>query len=174
MRRFGLVPLVVLGALVALLAAGLRQHPRELPSALAGKPLPELQAPLLEEPQRQFAATSMRGEVWLLNVWASWCTGCRLEHDTLLAIAAQGTPLYGLNYKDDPAPAASYLRAAGNPFRASMVDPDGRLGMDLGVYGVPETFVIDREGRVRLRHAGPLTPQVLQEKLQPLIRELRK
>lgn len=174
MKRMGLLPLAVLGGLLLLLAAGLRQEPRALPSALAGKPVPELDAPLLDRPDQTFRASSLRGEVWLLNVWASWCTGCRLEHDTLLAMARAGVPLYGLNYKDEPANAAKYLRAAGDPFRASLADRTGRNGIDLGVYGVPETFVIDREGRVMLRHAGPLTTEVVQTKLMPLLQELRR
>lgn len=169
-----LLPLLLLGALMALLAAGLRQQPQVLPSALAGKPLPPLDAPLLHDAAQRFDAADLRGQVWLLNVWATWCTGCREEHGTLLAMAAQGTPLHGLNYKDDAQRATAYLRTEGDPFRSSLADPEGRLGIDLGVYGLPETFVIDREGRVRLRHAGPLTPQVVREKLQPMLQELRR
>ncbi|HYE39803.1 MAG TPA: DsbE family thiol:disulfide interchange protein [Ramlibacter sp.] len=169
-----LLPLLVLAALMALLAAGLRQQPQVLPSALAGKPLPSLDAPLLHDPTRRFDAAALHGQVWLLNVWATWCAGCREEHDTLLAMAAQGTPLHGLNYKDDPGRAAAYLRTSGDPFRSSLVDPQGRLGIDLGVYGLPETFVIDGEGRVRMRHVGPLSPEVVRDKLQPLLRELRQ
>ncbi|MBC5784107.1 DsbE family thiol:disulfide interchange protein [Ramlibacter sp. USB13] len=169
-----LLPLLLLGALMALLAAGLRQQPQVLPSALAGKPLPPLDAPLLHDGGQRFDASAMKGQVWLLNVWATWCTGCREEHDTLLAMAKQGLLLHGVNYKDDPQRAATYLRTSGNPFRSSLVDADGRLGIDLGVYGVPETFVIDREGRVRMRHAGPLTPELVRDKLQPLLQELRQ
>jgi cytochrome c biogenesis protein CcmG/thiol:disulfide interchange protein DsbE len=174
MKGMRLLPLALLGALLALLAVGLRLEPRTLPSTLAGKPLPTLAAPMLDDPQQRFDAGTLRGEVWLLNVWATWCPGCRDEHGTLLSMASQGTPVYGLNYKDDPVRAVSYLRASGNPFRASFTDLDGRVGIDLGVYGLPETFVIDRDGRVRMRHVGPLTPQVVRDKLQPLLLELRK
>jgi cytochrome c biogenesis protein CcmG/thiol:disulfide interchange protein DsbE len=169
-----LVPLALLSALAALLLAGLRQDPRAMPSALAGKPVPRISAPVLDDPSVRFDAESLRGQVWLLNVWASWCAACRDEHDQLLRLARAGTPLYGLNYKDEPAAAADYLKTAGNPFARSLVDPNGRIGIDLGVYGVPETFVVDRQGIVRLRHAGPLTPEVVRDKLQPLLAKLRR
>lgn len=173
-RLRALLPLLLLGALAALLAAGLRQDPRAMPSALAGKPVPPLTAAVLDAPGQHFDARALRGQVWLLNVWASWCAACRDEHAELLALAAAGTPVYGLNYKDEPAAATAYLKASGNPFARSLVDPEGRVGIDLGVYGVPETFVVDREGIVRLRHAGPLTPDFVRERLQPLLRELQR
>lgn len=174
MNRAGLIPLIGLVAVTVLLLVGLRHDPRALPSALEGRPLPAISAPVLSDPGREFEVGRLRGQVWLLNVWASWCVACREEHDTLLALAAQGTPIYGLNYKDEPAGAARYLKTAGDPFRASLVDAGGRIGIDLGVYGVPETFVIDREGRVRLRHAGPLTPEIVRDKLRPLLEELHR
>lgn len=172
--RLGLLPLLLLAVLLVLLLAGLRRDPRALPSALEGRPLPSIAAPVLHDPASRLDVGSLRGQVWLLNVWASWCAACRDEHATLLALARQGTPLVGLNYKDEPAAAAGYLRAAGDPFRASLVDDRGRIGIELGVYGVPETFVIDREGRVRLRHAGPLTPELVRERLAPLLTELQR
>jgi cytochrome c biogenesis protein CcmG/thiol:disulfide interchange protein DsbE len=174
MKRAALWPLLVLGALLALLALGLRQQPQATPLALAGQPLPQFAAPRLDAPHTEFAVQELRGQAFVLNVWASWCAGCRIEHDALLALAAEGAPLYGLNYKDEPARAAAYLKRAGDPFRINLVDASGRIGIELGLYGVPETFVVDREGRVRLRHAGPLTPEVVVGQLRPLLAELRR
>jgi cytochrome c biogenesis protein CcmG/thiol:disulfide interchange protein DsbE len=119
-------------------------------------------------------AQELRGQVWVLNVWASWCTACRLEHPLLVEFARTNTvALYGLNYKDAPADALRWLSQFGDPYRQSFSDRDGRVGMDFGVYGAPETFVIDQAGRVRFKHVGPLTPEVLQQQIVPLVRKLR-
>ena len=115
----------------------------------------------------------MRGKVWILNVWASWCVACREEHPLLMAFAKKGlVPIYGLDYKDERADAIAWLARFGNPYDASLVDADGRVGIDFGVYGVPETFVIDRDGVIRLKHIGPLTPDVLANKIEPLLKQL--
>ncbi|WP_454763872.1 DsbE family thiol:disulfide interchange protein [Cupriavidus campinensis] len=174
MSRF-LLPLAVFVALAAALAAGLRHDPRDLPSAMIGKPAPAFRLPLLAPPDRTLAATDMRGKVWLLNVWASWCAACRTEHPVLVDFAgASQVPVYGLNYKDQPDAARDWLRRMGDPYVASLVDADGKAGIDLGVYGVPETYVIDRAGVVRYRQVGPVTPQVLEQKILPLLRALER
>ncbi|AGW93279.1 MULTISPECIES: DsbE family thiol:disulfide interchange protein [Cupriavidus] len=174
MTRF-LLPLAAFLALAVALAAGLRHDPRELPSPLVGKAAPTFQLPLLEPEGRTLASADMRGKVWLLNVWASWCAACRTEHPLLVDFAARSpVPLYGLNYKDQSAAARDWLQRLGNPYTASLVDADGRVGIDYGVYGVPETFVIDQQGVVRYRQVGPVTREVLERKLIPLIEQLEK
>lgn len=171
--RFKL-PLAIFLLMSLLLAVGLSRDPRRLPSALLGKPIPAIELPLLEDPQRRLDTESLRGQVWLLNVWASWCAPCREELPVLLSVTRRdGVALYGLNYKDRDEAARAMLQRHGNPYRASAVDGEGRVGIDLGVYGVPETFVIDREGRIRLRHPGPVTAEVWQKELLPMVRSLQ-
>ena len=173
MTRF-LVPLGVFLALAVALAAGLSRDPRALPSPLVGKPVPSFELPLLGADGPSLRSSELRGKVWLLNVWASWCTPCQVEHPLLVDFAARSqVPVYGLNYKDRPDAARAWLARLGNPYAATMADPEGRTGIDLGVYGVPETFVIDRGGVIRYRHAGPLTPEFLEHTLAPLLRELQ-
>jgi cytochrome c biogenesis protein CcmG/thiol:disulfide interchange protein DsbE len=129
---------------------------------------------LLEDPRRPFDQTALRGQVWLLNVWASWCAPCRQELPLLLEFSRRDqVPVYGLNYKDQPDKARALLRVAGNPYVASAVDADGRTGMDFGIQGVPETFVIDGQGRVRYRHLGPVTAEVWQQKLLPVVKAVQ-
>lgn len=174
MKRF-LIPLAVFGLLVAVLAAGLRHDPRRLPSALIGKPAPEFDLPRLDAANRTMSSHALRGQVWILNVWASWCEACRDEHAVLMDFAASGAaPVYGLNYRDERAPALQWLETAGNPYVTSFVDRDGRTGIDYGVYGVPETFVIDRAGVVRYRQAGPLTRASIDGVIGPLVAKLQK
>ncbi|AET94538.1 periplasmic protein thiol-disulfide oxidoreductase DsbE (plasmid) [Burkholderia sp. YI23] len=174
MKRF-LIPLAVLGLLVALLGAGLRHDPRRLPSALIGKPAPAFDLPRLDAAGRTMSSDALRGQVWILNVWASWCEACRDEHPVLMNFAASGAaPVYGLNYRDEREPALQWLEIAGNPYVTSFVDRDGRTGIDYGVYGVPETFVIDRSGVVRYRQAGPLTTASLERVILPLVGKLQK
>lgn len=174
MTRF-LLPLAVFLVLAVALAAGLRHDPRELPSPLVGKPAPAFVLPVLEQDGHKLGAADLRGKVWLLNVWASWCTACRAEHPVLVDFAARSqVPLYGLNYKDHDDAARDWLRRMGNPYAASLVDADGRVGIDFGVYGVPETFVIDRNGVVRYKQVGPVTQEVLEHKLIPLLESLEK
>ena len=174
MSRF-LLPLALFVGLVIFLAIGLRRDPHEVPSPLINKPAPAFQLPQLHEQAKTFSPQEMRGKVWLLNVWASWCISCREEHPVLLALARSGeVPLYGLNYKDQRNDAISWLDELGNPYLLSAADLDGRVGIDYGVYGAPETYLIDRDGVIRFKHIGPLTPEVIQGTLLPLARNLNK
>ena len=174
MKRFWfLIPLAAFLALAVILAVGLKRDPREVPSPLIGKPAPAFALPRLDDPSKTVRLEDMRGKVWILNVWASWCVACREEHPLLMAFAKKGlVPIYGLDYKDERADATAWLARFGNPYDASLVDADGRVGIDFGVYGVPETFVIDRDGVIRLKHIGPLTPDVLATKIEPLLKQL--
>jgi len=174
MNRF-LLPLALFIGLVIFLAIGLRRDPHEVPSPLINKPAPAFQLPQLHEQAKTFSPQEMLGKVWLLNVWASWCISCREEHPVLLALARSGeVPLYGLNYKDQRNDAIAWLDELGNPYLLSAADLDGRVGIDYGVYGAPETYLIDRDGVIRFKHIGPLTPEVIQGKLLPLARDLNK
>ena len=174
MKRFWfLIPLACFLALAAVLAAGLKRDPREVPSPLIGKAAPAFALPSLDDPTKTIRLEDMRGKVWILNVWASWCAACREEHPLLMEFAKRKVvPIYGLDYKDERADATAWLARFGNPYDASLVDADGRVGIDFGVYGVPETFVIDRDGVIRLKHIGPLTPAVLANKIEPLLKKL--
>jgi cytochrome c biogenesis protein CcmG/thiol:disulfide interchange protein DsbE len=168
-----LVPLALFIAVVVFLGIGLGLNPREVPSPLIGKPAPAFKLPRLDDATQTISREDMLGKVWMLNVWASWCAPCREEHPLVIDIARrQLVAVYGLNYKDQKAAATGWLANLGNPYRATLVDADGRVGIDFGVYGVPETFIIDREGIVRMKHIGPLTPQVVREKIEPLLKEL--
>ena len=174
MTRF-LIPLALFIGLVVFLAIGLRRDPHEVPSPLINKAAPAFQLPQLHEQAKTFSPQEMRGKVWLLNVWASWCVSCREEHPLLLELArSRAVPLYGLNYKDQRNDAISWLDELGNPYLLSAADLDGRVGIDYGVYGAPETYLIDRDGIIRFKHIGPLTPDVMQTKLLPLARDLNK
>lgn len=169
-----ILPLALFLALALLLGAGLRRDPHVLPSALIDSPAPEIDRPLLHTPQQKLRLDALRGHVWLLNVWASWCGPCREELPLLATLGARdGVAIYGLNYKDNEAAALALLKEHGNPYRASAVDRDGRVGMNYGVYGVPETFVIDGEGRVRYRYPGAVTAEVWREHLLPVVRSLQ-
>lgn len=168
-----LLPLLVFGALVVALFTGLGLNPREVPSPLIGKPAPDFTLSRLEQPQQTLSRTDMLGKVWILNVWASWCAACREEHPLLMDFAARSpVPVVGLNYKDERAAGLRWLGRFGNPYITSLYDVDGRVGIDFGVYGVPETFVIDRQGVIRFKQIGPLTPEVIRNKLEPLLKEL--
>jgi cytochrome c biogenesis protein CcmG/thiol:disulfide interchange protein DsbE len=160
-------------ALVALLAVGLRLNPREVPSPLIGKPAPPFELPLLTEPDKRFSQKDMLGKVWIMNVWASWCPPCLVEHPVVTRIAQSGlAPVVGLNYKDARDDALPWLKRNGNPYQLIVFDANGRIGIDYGVYGVPETYVIDRKGVIRYKHIGPLSADIVQQKLAPLIKEL--
>ena len=173
MPRF-LVPLAILVVLVAFLAVGLNLNPREVPSPLIDKPAPAFQLARLDDPAQAVRLDDLRGQVWLLNVWASWCVACLDEHPVLLEFSRSSpVPIYGLNYKDQREAAVAWLGKHGNPYTASIVDANGRVGIDYGVYGVPETVLIDRDGVIRYKHIGPLTARVLNEKIVPLIGKLR-
>jgi len=173
MKLRRIVPLALFLLMLGLLGAGLRSGPRDLPSPLIGRAAPPLQLAALDASLAAPVPERLRGQVWVLNVWASWCTPCREEHPVWVAFArSQAVPLYGLNYKDRPDDARRWLANFGNPYVQSLSDTDGRAGIDWGVYGVPETFVIDREGVVRHRHVGPVTPQVMRDTLLPLLQRL--
>ena len=172
MKRY-LIPLVLFLALAGFLAVGLNLNPREVPSPLIGKPVPAFSLPTLAAPEKVLAAQDLRGQVWVLNVWASWCVACRQEHPVLVDFAkTSAIPLYGLNYKDKREDALRWLQKFGDPYRQSLSDTAGLVGIDLGVYGVPETFVIDREGVIRYKHIGPVTPEALNQIIRPLLGKL--
>jgi cytochrome c biogenesis protein CcmG/thiol:disulfide interchange protein DsbE len=172
MTRFAL-PLAIFVVLLVLLGIGLKLDPREVPSPLIGKPAPHFELPELHQAAKTFSERDMLGKVWVLNVWASWCVSCREEHPVLLDLAASGAvPIYGLNYKDKREDGLAWLRGMGDPYRLSIYDFDGRVGIDYGVYGVPETYVIDKAGVIRYKRIGPLTPQIVKEKVLPLVQEL--
>ena len=159
-------------ALIALLGIGLTLNPRQVPSPLIGKPAPPFELPRLDQPSRTFTQKEMLGSVWVLNVWASWCPPCLVEHPVVTDLA-KSVPVVGLNYKDAREDALPWLARNGNPYQLSVYDANGRIAIDYGVYGVPETYVIDRQGVIRYKHIGPLTPEVAQKKLAPLVKELR-
>jgi len=174
MSRFA-IPLAIFIVLVVFLAIGLGHDPHEVPSPLINKPAPAFQLRQLQDPTKTFSAQDMRGKVWLLNVWSSWCISCREEHPVLLEFSRSGNvPLYGLDYKDKPEDALGWLRDFGNPYVLSAMDTDGRVGIDYGVYGVPETYLIDRDGVIRFKQVGPLTPEILQKTVLPLVKDLNK
>jgi cytochrome c biogenesis protein CcmG, thiol:disulfide interchange protein DsbE len=174
MSRY-LLPLGIFVALVVLLGVGLSLNPREVPSPLIGKPAPAFQLPLLHQPDKTFSPAEVRGRVWVLNVWASWCAPCREEHPVITALAQSGlAPVYGLNYKDPREQAIAWLKRYGDAYQLSVSDIDGRVGIDYGVYGVPETYVIDQQGTIRYKRVGPVTPQIVKEKIAPLIAELNR
>jgi cytochrome c biogenesis protein CcmG, thiol:disulfide interchange protein DsbE len=168
-----LIPLAIFLTLVVFLGAGLSLDPKEVPSPLIGKPAPAFALTLLDNPEKTIRREDMLGKVWMLNVWASWCVACREEHPLLVAFSRKKLlPVYGLNYKDERMAGMKWLSSFGNPYDASLFDRDGRVGIDYGVYGVPETFIIDREGVVRFKQIGPVTEEVLRTKIEPLVRKL--
>jgi len=174
MARF-LIPLALFIALAIFLGIGLTRDPKLVPSPLIGKPAPTFELSRLYEPEQKFSDKEFIGKVSILNVWASWCAACRQEHPFLMKLAKEKTiTIYGLNYKDARDDAKRWLRQyGGNPYNLIGYDNSGRAGMDWGVYGVPETFIMDKKGIVRYKHVGPLHPQVWQEQLLPLIQKLR-
>ncbi|MBU1690356.1 MAG: DsbE family thiol:disulfide interchange protein [Gammaproteobacteria bacterium] len=174
MKRF-LIPLGIFIVLVGFLAVGLQLNPREVPSPLIGKPAPDFKLALLSDPAKQLSPADLRGKVWLFNVWASWCASCRQEHELLLDLSRQGVvSIYGMDYKDQPGDAQAVLNRYGNPYVETVVDLDGRAGINYGVYGVPETYVIDKSGIIRYKHTGPLTRESLDKKILPLVKELQQ
>ena len=194
MNRF-LWPLIGFAVLVVLLAVGLSLNPRDVPSPLVGKPAPAFTLSRLDAPEQVFSPRDMLGKVWLLNVWASWCVSCRQEHPVLVEMAKnRSVTLIGLNYKEvrgdgginsDKLSAEAeqqlarqrangWLRQHGNPYALSALDLDGRVGIDYGVYGVPETYLIDKAGIIRMKHTGPISPDTFSGKILPLIAELSR
>ncbi len=173
MKR-AVVPLLIFLVIVGFLAIGLKLDPREVPSPLVGKPAPLFSLPKLDNPEQMISPKDMLGQVWLLNVWASWCGACKEEHPVLVALSRSGAvPVYGMNYKDTRAEALQVLMQDGNPYIASAMDADGRVGIDYGVYGVPETYVIDKAGTIAYKQIGPVTEDVLRETIMPLVKRLQ-
>ena len=192
MKMF-LLPLIVFAALVVFLAVGLKRDPREIPSPLVNKPAPAFSLPTLVG-DKPFSPADMQGQVWIFNVWATWCVACREEHPLLVQFSkTQHIPIVGLSYKEiQPSDQANgplsdevklqlarerslkFLQKAGDPYKLSVMDLDGRVGIDYGVYGVPETYIIDKEGVIRYKRVGPVTPEVLKETILPLIQQLDK
>ena len=169
-----LVPLALFLVLAVFLGVGLNRDPREVPSPLIGKPAPAFALTRLDDPDSTLRRQDLLGKVWMLNVWASWCVSCREEHPLLVEFSRRKlVPIYGLNYKDTRAKGLAWLSQRGNPYDASLFDAEGRVGVDFGVYGVPETFVIDKAGIIRYKHIGPLTPEVIAGELTPLLSRLQ-
>ncbi len=170
------IPLGIFLVLGVFLAVGLTLNPREVPTPFIGKPAPAFQLSQLDDFQKTISPEDLKGKVWLLNVWASWCVACRAEHPVLLEMARRGDlNIYGLNYKDQPNDAKGWLaQHGGNPYTAIAVDFDGRVGIDYGVYGVPETFLIDKQGVIRHKVIGPITREELNGKLLPMIKQLEQ
>jgi cytochrome c biogenesis protein CcmG/thiol:disulfide interchange protein DsbE len=169
------LPFITFLLLSGFLVAGLRLDPRLVPSPLIGQPAPHFALTQLEEPTRTLAPADLLGQVWLLNVWASWCVACRVEHPVLTALSRSGVvPVHGLAYKDTRQNSLAFLRAFGNPYVLSIEDPDGRVGIDYGVYGVPETFLIDSYGVIRFKQVGPVTQYVVEETILPMVAQLRR
>lgn len=169
------VPLGIFFALVILLGIGLTLNPREVPSPLINKPAPAFEVPQLHDAGKTFSPQQMLGKVWMLNVWASWCVSCRDEHPVLMELARQNVlPIYGLDYKDKREEGIRWLAQFGNPYVLSAYDADGRVGIDYGVYGVPETYIIDKRGVIRFKQIGIVTREVVRDKIIPLVRELER
>ncbi|MFQ5642580.1 MAG: DsbE family thiol:disulfide interchange protein [Thiogranum sp.] len=168
-----LAPLLAFIALAALLYKGLGMDPRHVPSPLIDKPAPAFSLPLLQHPDTLMSNTDFKGEVTLFNVWATWCVACRQEHPVLMQLAKQGVRIIGLNYKDDRNDAKRWLEMYGNPYLANAFDAEGRTGIDWGVYGTPETFVVDKQGIIRHKHIGPLTRESVKNELLPLLQKLQ-
>jgi len=172
MNRY-LLPLGIFAVIAAFLAIGLGLDPREVPSPLIDKPAPAFSLPKLHQPAETFSHADMKGKVWLLNVWASWCVACREEHPVLVEFAKSGViPVIGLNYKDERRDGLRWLAQFGDPYQLSAFDYDGRIGIDYGVYGVPESFLIDKNGVIRYKRIGVITPEIIRDKILPLVRQL--
>ena len=169
-----ILPLLAFIILVVFLAIGLTKDPRKLPSPFIGKAAPEFTLPLLHQQDKSFSPAMMQGKVWILNVWASWCTSCRAEHQVLNVLVKnnKNVNLVGLNYKDKVTDARRWLSQYGNPYQLSVSDVEGLAGIDWGVYGVPETFIMDKKGTVRLKHTGPVGYKDIQQEIIPLLNKL--
>jgi len=168
-----LIPLALFLVIAGFLFAGLDLKPREVPSPLVGKVAPDFELPVLHQPDRLFKPADMKGKPWMLNVWASWCVVCRDEHPVLVALAKRDLiPILGLNYKDQPEDAKRWLKQFGDPYLFSVMDAEGRIGIDYGVYGVPETYLIDGAGVIRFKHIGVLTPEIVAGKILPLLKAM--
>ncbi|MBM3533664.1 MAG: DsbE family thiol:disulfide interchange protein [Alphaproteobacteria bacterium] len=173
MRWLYLAPIAIFAVVAGYLAVGLTRNPGTLPSALLDKPVPEFALPPLVPEKTGLASADLKGAPVLVNVWASWCVPCRAEHPILIRLARE-VPIFGFNYKDKPEDAKRFLAELGDPYAKIGTDPSGRVGIDWGVYGVPETFVVDAEGRIRHRHVGPLTDRAVAETIRPLLKSLTR
>lgn len=167
------IPLGVFVLMAVLLGLGLGLDPKKVPSPLIGKPVPTFSLPRLHAPEQQISNSDMLGEVWVLNVWASWCVACRAEHKFITHLGDMKlVKVIGLNYKDDPDDARNWLRGLGNSYTASLMDQDGRVGIDWGVYGVPETFIVEKDGTINYKFIGPINQEILDNEIVPLLRKL--
>lgn len=170
-----LLPLIIFIVVAVFLYRGLSLDPHEVPSPFINKPAPDFTLQKLDNMSEQFSNKDMLGKVWLLNVWASWCIACRQEHPLLVEMSKRGElPIYGLNYKDAPSKARQWLKQHGNPYKLSAVDYQGNVGIDYGVYGVPETFIIDKRGIIRHKIIGPITVNILKNCVMPLLNVLQQ
>lgn len=170
-----LIPLLIFALIAVFLAIGLKLDPREVPSPLIGKVAPAFNLPSLQNPKKMVQPADFKGQVWLLNVWATWCVSCRAEHETLVRLNRQNiVPIVGLNYKDEATSAKQWLADLGNPYLINAFDENGRVAIDWGVYGAPETYVIDKAGTVRHKHIGPVTNEVLRETILPMVKLLQE
>ena len=169
-----LLPLLIFGGIAVTLYVGLQKDPRKLPSMLIDKPLPDTKLPLLEDPTVFVESSDLIGQPALINIWATWCVSCRAEHEVLMHIAAKdGVAIYGIDYKDDKAKAEDWLKQLGNPYLMNLADPTGRLALDFGIYGTPETFLIDKDGIVKYRHPGPISLLDWEQRIKPMWRALQ-
>lgn len=167
------IPLGIFGLMIVLLGYGLTLDPKKVPSPLIDKPAPVFSLPVLHQPDLKLSKKDMLGQVWVMNVWASWCVSCRAEHAIITQLAKQNlAPVIGLNYKDQSKDAIAWLKQFGNPYMASIVDLDGRVGIDWGVYGVPETFIIGKDGLIKYKHIGPVTQESLEAEVIPMLKQL--
>lgn len=174
-RLLLLLPLVLFMGLVTYFAVGLTKDPSKLPSAMIDKPVPEFDLPPLAAGRPALASGDLKGGVSLVNVFASWCAPCQVEHPVLMRLAKEeGVTIHGIAYKDKPEATQAFLNKLGDPFTRIGRDQDGRTAINWGVYGVPETYVVDRDGHIRYRHVGPLMPRDVEEKILPMLRELSK
>ena len=167
------IPLMIFAVLAVLFWRGLSLDPTEMPSSRVGDPVPAFNLPTVRDAGAQVTEQTFKGEVSLVNVWATWCAACRIEHPFLVRLAEEGMPIYGINYKDDVEEAKRWLAQLHDPYRLSVVDQDGRLGVDLGVFGAPETYVVDKQGVIRHRHVGIIDQRVWDEELGPLVERLK-
>ena len=175
MNKLLLIPLGLFVVLAAFLMVGLTKDPHEIPSPLINRAAPHFQLPQLQDAKKTFSPQDMRGKVWLLNFWGTWCPACRDEHPRLIEYAKSGVvPIYGVDYKDDPAKALQLLDELGNPYALNAFDVDGHVSIDYGVYGAPETFLIDREGVIRFKQIGPITDDVWQKEILPRVKQLNQ
>lgn len=174
-RYLFLIPVLAFAGIAVAFAVGLTLDPSKIPSVLIGKPVPEFQLPPVQGRTLGLSSADLRGEVTLVNVFASWCLECRVEHPLFMRLAAEGTiPIHGLNYKDKPDDAADWLDSLGDPYTRTGADREGRVAIEWGVYGVPETFVVDPNGTIVYKHIGALNPKLLKETILPLVEELRQ